>query len=209
MISPASSNPALTEKGLPTILRVFPRDDAQGAFIAPWIANTFKDKKIAVVHDKSAYGQGLATVVRNKLHDAGVKEVLFEGINAGEKDYSAIVSKWRSLGVDVLYFGGYHTELGLIKRQAGDLGYKLQAISGDGLATPEFWSIAGRRARARCSPSPAIPAIRRTPPRRSPRSRRRISSRKGSRCSATPWSRPSPPASSARVRTTRARSPRR
>lgn len=143
MISPASSNPALTEKGLPTILRVFPRDDAQGAFIAPWIANKYKDEKIAVVHDKSAYGQGLATVVRNKLHDAGAKEVLFEGINAGEKDYSAIVSKLRSLGVEVLYFGGYHTELGLIKRQAGDLGYKLQAISGDGLATPEFWSIAG------------------------------------------------------------------
>ena len=143
MMSPSSSNPTLTEKGLKTVLRVFPRDDAQGAFIAPWIAKEFKGKKIAVLHDKSAYGQGLATVVLAKLHEAGVKEVLFDGINPGEKDYSAIVSKLRNLGVEALYYGGYHTEAGLILRQAHDQNYKFQLISGDGMATPEFWSIAG------------------------------------------------------------------
>lgn len=143
MMSPASSNPTLTEKGLPTVLRVFPRDDAQGAFIAPWLAEKFKGKTIAILHDKSAYGQGLATVVRNKLEAAGVKEVLFDGVNPGEKDYSAIVSKLRTLNVDVLYFGGYHTEAGLILRQSAEQGKKLQLVSGDGLATPEFWAIAG------------------------------------------------------------------
>ncbi len=143
MMSPASSNPVLTEKGHPTIMRLYPRDDAQGAFIAPWIAAHFKGKKLAILNDKSAYGQGLATVVRDKLHEAGIIEALFEGINPGEKDYSAIVSKLHSLGIEVLYYGGYHTEAALMLRQAAEMGYKLQVITGDSLATPEFWSIAG------------------------------------------------------------------
>ena len=143
MMSPASSNPVLTEKGHPTIMRIYARDDAQGAFIAPWIAEQFKGKTIAILHDKSAYGKGLATVVKDKLNAAGVKEVLFEGINPGEKDYSAIVSKLKAAGVDVVYFGGYHAEGGLILRQAADQGYKPQLIAADSLATSEFWQISG------------------------------------------------------------------
>jgi branched-chain amino acid transport system substrate-binding protein len=143
MMSPASSNPVLTEKGRPTILRLYPRDDAQGAFAAPWIAEKYKGKTIAILHDKSAYGKGLATVVKDKLNAAGVTEVLFEGINPGEKDYSAIVSKLKGLGADFVYFGGYHPEAGLILRQAADQGYKPQLMSGDALATSEFWQIAG------------------------------------------------------------------
>jgi branched-chain amino acid transport system substrate-binding protein len=143
MMSPASSNPTLTEKGHPTIMRLYGRDDAQGAFIAPWIAQKYKGKKIAVLHDKSAYGKGLATVVKDKLNEAGVKEIDFEGINPGEKDYSAIVSKLKNLGADVVYYGGYHTEAGLMLRQAADQGYKLNLIMGDSLATAEFWAISG------------------------------------------------------------------
>ncbi|HZZ60546.1 MAG TPA: ABC transporter substrate-binding protein [Roseiarcus sp.] len=143
MVSPASSNPVLTEKGYPTILRLYGRDDAQGAFIAPWIAEKFKGKKIAILHDKSAYGKGVATVVKDKLNAAGVKEILFEGINPGEKDYSAIVTKLKSAGAEVVYFGGYHPEAGLIIRQANDQGYKPQLIAPDSLATSEFWQISG------------------------------------------------------------------
>jgi branched-chain amino acid transport system substrate-binding protein len=143
MMSPASSNPILTEKGHPTIMRLYPRDDAQGAFVAPWIAKTFQGKKVAVLHDKSAYGKGLATVVKDKLNAAGVTEVLFEGINPGEKDYSAIVSKLKGLGADFVYFGGYHNEAGLILRQAADQGYKPQLMTGDSIATSEFWQISG------------------------------------------------------------------
>ena len=143
MMSPASSNPVLTEKGHPTILRLYPRDDAQGAFAAPWIADKFKGKKIAIVHDKSAYGKGLATVVKDKLNAAGVTEVLFEGINPGDKDYSAIVSKLKDAGAEFVYFGGYHPEAGLILRQAADRSYKPQLMTGDSIATSEFWQIAG------------------------------------------------------------------
>jgi branched-chain amino acid transport system substrate-binding protein len=143
MMSPASSNPVLTEKGHPTVLRLYGRDDAQGAFIAPWIAEKFKGKKIAILHDKSAYGKGVATVVKDKLNAAGVNEVMFEGINPGDKDYSAIVSKLKGAGADVVYFGGYHPEAGLIVRQAADQGYKPQLIAPDSLETSEFWQISG------------------------------------------------------------------
>ncbi len=143
MMTPASSNPTLTEKGFPTVLRLYPRDDAQGAFAAPWIAENYKGKTIAILHDKSAYGKGLATVVKDKLNAAGVTEFLFEGLNPGEKDYSAIVSKLKGAGADFVYFGGYHPEAGLILRQAADQNYKPQLMSADALATSEFWQISG------------------------------------------------------------------
>ena len=209
MMSPASSNPVLTEKGHPTIMRLYRRDDAQGAFVAPWIAEKYKGKKIAILHDKSAYGKGLATVVKDKLNAAGVTEVLFEGINPGEKDYSAIVSKLKNAGADFVYFGGYHPEAGLILRQAADQGYKPQLMTGDSLATSEFWQISGPAAKARSSPSRPIRAARRPPPTRSSSSRRRASIRKASRCSATASSRRSPTGSRRRAPTIRRRSPRR
>ena len=143
MITPASSNPALTEKGHPTIMRVYGRDDAQGAFVGPWIAEHFKGKKVAVLNDKSAYGKGLADVVAESLKKTGVQPVIEEGINAGEKDYSAIVTKLKAAGADLVYFGGYHTEAGLIARQAADQGYKLHLMVGDSIATGEFWAVAG------------------------------------------------------------------
>ena len=143
MMSPASSNPALTEKGHATIMRLYPRDDAQGEFIAPWIAEKYKGKKIAILHDKSAYGKGLASVVKDKLNAAGATEVLFEGINPGEKDYTAVITKLKNAGAEFVYFGGYHTEAGLMLRQAADQGYKLNLMTGDSIATSEFWQISG------------------------------------------------------------------
>jgi branched-chain amino acid transport system substrate-binding protein len=144
MMSPASSNPAMTEKkGRPTIMRIYPRDDEQAAFIGPWIAEKYKGKKIAILHDKSAYGKGLAEVVKAKLNGLGVKEILFEGINPGEKDYSAIVTKLKNASPDLVYYGGYHTEAGLMLRQAADQGFKLNLMMGDSIATSEFWQISG------------------------------------------------------------------
>ena len=143
MMSPASSNPVLTEKKHPTIMRLYGRDDAQGAFVGPWLAEKYKGQKVAVLNDKSAYGKGLADVVAETMTKAGLKPVITEGINAGEKDYSAIVSKLKSAGVVFAYFGGYHTEAGLMLRQAADQGYKLHLMTGDSLATGEFWQVSG------------------------------------------------------------------
>ena len=147
MMSPASSNPLLTEdaakNGWPTIMRLYTRDDAQGAFIGPWIAEKYKGKNVVILHDKSAYGQGVADAVKATMNTGGLNEVLYEGINAGEKDYSALVTKLKDLKADVVYFGGYHPEGGLILRQSAEQNFKFQLIMPDSIATPEFWQIAG------------------------------------------------------------------
>ncbi|RUV98094.1 MULTISPECIES: ABC transporter substrate-binding protein [unclassified Mesorhizobium] len=147
MMSPASSNPELTDAaakaGWPTIMRLYTRDDAQGAFIGPWIAKKYAGKNVVVLHDKSAYGQGVADAVKATMNAGGLKEVDYEGINAGEKDYSALVTKLKELKADVVYFGGYHPEAGLILRQAAEQNVKFQLIMPDSIASPEFWQIAG------------------------------------------------------------------
>jgi branched-chain amino acid transport system substrate-binding protein len=77
------------------------------------------------------------------MNASGLKEVLAEGINAGEKDYNALVTKLKDAKIDVVYFGGYHPEAGLILRQAAEQNYKFQLIMPDSIASPEFWQVAG------------------------------------------------------------------
>jgi branched-chain amino acid transport system substrate-binding protein len=147
MMSPASSNPVLTDdaaaKGWSSIMRLYTRDDAQGAFIGPWIAEKYKGKNVVILHDKSAYGQGVADAVKATMNAGGLNEILYEGINAGEKDYAALVTKMKELKADVVYFGGYHPEAGLILRQSAEQSLKFQLIMPDSIASPEFWQIAG------------------------------------------------------------------
>jgi ABC-type branched-chain amino acid transport systems, periplasmic component len=142
-ISPASTNPQLTEAGLKTTFRVCGRDDQQGFIAGNYLADNYAGKKIAIVHDKQTYSKGLADETKKQLNKRGIEEVLYETINKGEKDYSALVSKLKALGVDVLYYGGYHTEAGLITRQMREQGMKTELLSGDALATAEYWSITG------------------------------------------------------------------
>jgi branched-chain amino acid transport system substrate-binding protein len=142
-ITPASTNPKFTEQGLWNTNRVCGRDDAQGIVAGNFLAAHYKDKKIAIIDDKSAYGKGLADETRKALNAAGVKEVLDESYTAGEKDYTALVSKMKDAGIDAVYVGGYHTEGGLILRQMREQGMKSQMISGDAFNTAEFWTITG------------------------------------------------------------------
>ncbi len=143
-ISPASTNPKLTDEGGPNVYRVCGRDDQQGSTAGAFLAKNFAGKNIAIIHDKTAYGKGLADETRKALHENGAKEVMYEAITAGEKDYSALVSKLKQANVDVLYLGGYHTEAGLIVRQMRDQGMKTILVSGDALVTNEYWAITGK-----------------------------------------------------------------
>jgi branched-chain amino acid transport system substrate-binding protein len=147
MMSPASSNPELTDaaakKGWGTIMRLYTRDDAQGAFIGPWIAKKYAGKNVVILHDKTAYGQGVANAVQGAMNQSGLKEVFYDGLNPGEKDYSAVVTKLKAAKADVVYFGGYHPEAGLILRQAEDQGLKFQLIMPDSIASPDFWQATG------------------------------------------------------------------
>ena len=142
-VTPASTAVKFTERGLWNVFRTCGRDDQQGAVAGDYLATHFKGKKIAFVHDKTPYGKGLADETLKALKVKGGKEAIYEGINPGEKDYSALVSKLKSAKIDVVYFGGYYTEAGLILRQMSDQGLKAPLMGGDGLVDKELVAIAG------------------------------------------------------------------
>lgn len=142
-ITPASTNPQITERKMWNIFRTCGRDDQQGAVAGQYIVKHFKGKKIAVVHDKTTYGKGLADETVKAMAKGGMKPVMYEGINIGEKDFSALVSKVKQSGADLVYWGGLHTEGGLIVRQMRDQGVKAPLMGGDGITSDEFASIGG------------------------------------------------------------------
>src|SRR6201999_1723045 len=142
-ITPSATNPKITDRKLWDAFRTCGRDDQQGMVWAELARDKLKGKKIAVIHDKTTYGKGLADAALENMHKFGVKEVLYEGVNTGEKDYSAIVSKIKDAGADYLMWGGLHTEGGLILRQMRDQGMNTVMISGDGITDTEFAAIGG------------------------------------------------------------------
>lgn len=146
-VTPGSTNPALTEdaakKGWNNIYRTCGRDDQQGKVAGAYLAQHYKGKKVAIIDDKSSYGKGLADETRKALNEAGVKEVLNETVTAGDKDFTALISKMKAANVEAVYFGGYVTEAGLMVRQAHEQGLTAQLMSGDALPSSEFWGITG------------------------------------------------------------------
>jgi branched-chain amino acid transport system substrate-binding protein len=139
----AANSPTLTEQGFDNVFRTCGRDDQQGAVVAELISSAYADKNVAIVQDKTAYGQGLADVVKKDLNARGILEKLYESISRGERDYSSLIAKLKNNNIDVVFFGGYHTEAGLIVRQMRDQGLKTVFIGDDDLTTREFWSITG------------------------------------------------------------------
>ncbi len=142
-ISPASTNPRFTDEGGWNTFRTCGRDDQQGQVAGAHIAREFRGKKVAILHDNSAYGKGLADETKKSLNAGGAQEALYAAYTPGERDYNAIVSRMKGAGVEVIYIGGYHTEAGLILRQAKEQGMNVTLIGGDALVTNEFWQISG------------------------------------------------------------------
>ncbi|WP_017254566.1 branched-chain amino acid ABC transporter substrate-binding protein [Pseudomonas tolaasii] len=144
MITPGSTNPQVTERGLGAVFRMCGRDDQQGIVAGDYIVDVLKGKKVAVINDKDTYGKGLADATAAQLTKRGVKPVLEEGLTRGEKDFSALVTKIRSTGADVVYFGGLHPEAGPLVRQIREAGLKdVKFMSDDGVVTDELVATAG------------------------------------------------------------------
>jgi branched-chain amino acid transport system substrate-binding protein len=142
-VTPASTNPQVTERGLSGQFRMCGRDDQQGNIAGDYIVDVLKSTKIAIVHDKDTYGQGLADATRTQLNKRGVKELMYEGLTRGEKDFNALVTKIRASGADVVYFGGLHAEAGPLVRQMREQGVTAKFVSGDGIVTDELVGTAG------------------------------------------------------------------
>ncbi len=130
MISPSATNPrrspsaACGTRSAPAAATI-----SRARSPARTSIKNYKGKKVAIVHDKTTYGQGLADETKKAMNKGGLKEVLYEGVNIGEKDFSALVSKIKASGADLVYWGGLHTEGGLIVRQMRDQGVKAPMMS--------------------------------------------------------------------------------
>ncbi|VFS44942.1 extracellular ligand-binding receptor [Enterobacter cancerogenus] len=146
MITPAATAPELTARGYKLILRTTGLDSDQGPTAAKYIVDKVKPKRIAIVHDKQQYGEGLARSVQDNLKKAKADVVFFDGITAGEKDFSTLVARLKKENIDFVYYGGYHPEMGQILRQARAAGLKTQFMGPEGVANVSLSNIAGESA---------------------------------------------------------------
>src|SRR6516165_2876509 len=143
-VADASSNPKLTDQGFENVFRVIGRDDQQGPYAAGFMINALKAKKIAIMHDDTRYAKGLADATKAALEGKpGVQVVFFDAVTPGEKDFSAVLTKVKSLSPDVTYYTGYYPEGGLIAKQFKDLGVSGKFMAGDANNDPTFISEAG------------------------------------------------------------------
>ena len=146
MISPGATNPELTQRGYQYIMRTAGLDSSQGPTAAKYILETVKPQRIAIIHDKQQYGEGLARSVQDGLKAANANVVFFDGITAGEKDFSALIARLKKENIDFVYYGGYHPEMGQILRQARAAGLKTQFMGPEGVANVSLSNIAGESA---------------------------------------------------------------
>ena len=142
MITAASTSPDITARGYELVFRTIGLDSLQGPTAGNFIADHIKPKAVAVIHDKQQYGEGIATAVKQTLEKKGTKVAVFEGLNAGDKDFSSIIQKLKQANVDFVYYGGYHPELGLILRQAKEKGLNAKFMGPEGVGNDSISQIA-------------------------------------------------------------------
>lgn len=144
MISPASTNPKLTLQGYTNVFRLCTTDFVQGSFAGDILFKKLGTRTAAIIHDKTAYGQGIAEEVKKQFEKHGGKTVIFEGINKGDKDFKALLTRIKSLSPQAIFFGGMYQEGGLISKQADELGLGVPIVGGDGIFSPEYMKIGGK-----------------------------------------------------------------
>lgn len=145
MISPGSTNPQFTERGYAGVFRVCGRDDQQGSVAAKYVLEQLKLKKVAVLHDKTTYGQGLADEFKKTL-GGKVEVVYYGGIIQGDKDFKAVLTDIKTKTPELIFFGGIYTEAGPISKQSKEIGLNAPLMSGDGTFDPMYLKIAGAAA---------------------------------------------------------------
>ena len=142
MISGSATNPTLTDRGLKTVFRTVARDDQQGPAIAAYIASEIKAKKVALIDDKTAYGEGLANEVEKTLKSAKITIVGRERTTDTETDFKSILTKIKAKNPDVIFHGGMDQTAGPMMKQARELGIKSIFVFGDGACTNEMFDKA-------------------------------------------------------------------
>jgi branched-chain amino acid transport system substrate-binding protein len=146
-ITPASTNIRLTDeafkKGNTTVFRTCGRDDVQGATVGAYILKFHKDKKVAILHDKSPYGKGVADETKGALNKGGLRETMYEAYNDTDKDFTALINKMKQARIDIIVLGGYHTAGALLIKQSREQGFGAQMVGFDSLEDAEFGKLGG------------------------------------------------------------------
>lgn len=146
-ISPSATTPVLTQSGeYPNFFRSIAPDDAQAKLAVNFIKDNLKLKSLVILHDKGDYGKGFAELVKEFAEVAGIKVLLFEGVNPGAPDYSAVINKVGNADPEGLVWGGYHPEASKLVQQMRDKGMTIPFISDDGIKDNTFIEVAGKYA---------------------------------------------------------------
>ena len=152
----------LSEKKLARFFRTCTRDDEQGRVAVQAIARRGA-KRVAILHDNTAYGRGLATEVRSGLEQKGTKPVFFDALTPGQPDYTAILTKIKGASPDLVFFTGYYPEAGLLLRQKAEMKWGVPVMAGDANNNPDLLKIAGKGAAGFSVVSPLLPEDLTTP----------------------------------------------
>jgi branched-chain amino acid transport system substrate-binding protein len=142
-IAPAATGDELTEQGFELLFRTSGRDDQQGVVAGGWLAQSYRGQKVAIIHDRTAYGRALAEAAKATMNAAGLDEALFETIASGSADFTALVDQIRDADIDAVYFGGLAADAGRLLAELRQAGVIAQFVGGDALAEWSFWTAAG------------------------------------------------------------------
>ena len=156
-ISPSATNPKYTQQGYKGAFRVMANDVQQGKVLGEFAVNDMNAKKIAIIDDRTAYGQGLADEFEKAAKAAGASIVVHEFTNDKASDFTAILTKIKGAAPDLVFYGGMDGQGAPMVKQLQTLGLKAQFLGGDGIHTAEFMKLAGAAAEGVTASLPGVP----------------------------------------------------
>lgn len=143
MVSPANTNPVVTDRGYKNVFRVCGRDDVQGVVGAEFAHGTLKVKSVYIIHDKTQYGQGVAEFFKADAEKKGIKVLGFEGTEE-KSNFDPIITPIKAKNPDLIYFGGIYDQAGPFFKQAREKGVKARFMGPDGMDSSDLTKIAGK-----------------------------------------------------------------
>lgn len=156
-ISPSATNPKYTQQGYKGAFRVMANDVQQGKVLGEFAVKDMAAKKIAIIDDRTAYGQGLADEFEKAAKAAGGNIVVHEFTNDKASDFTAILTKIKGVAPDLVFYGGMDGQGAPMAKQMQTLGLKAQFLGGDGIHTAEFMKLAGAAAEGVTASLPGVP----------------------------------------------------
>lgn len=156
-VSGSATNPKYTQQGFATAFRVMANDVQQGKVLGEYAAKQLAGKRVAIIDDRTAYGQGLADEFEKGAKDAGATIATREFTNDKATDFAAILTKIKSTKADVIFYGGMDAQAGPMAKQMKSLGLKAAFLTGDGGCTPEFIKLAGEASEGQYCSLPGVP----------------------------------------------------